>query len=506
MKKRMMFLLTVLMFVISVTGFAKSKELVIAVNANFISLDPHNLSDTLSGTASATMYEGLLKYENDMTLKPLLAESYNISKDGLTYTFKIRKGIKFSDGTVLDAEAVKYNFDRVMDKKKNLRRRRNFLAVEKVEAIGTDTVKLILKTPYSPMLNRVASLKIISPAALKKYGDQGIITHPVGTGPYVYDRWVQGDKLVIRKNNSYWGEKPKVDKVTFKPVIENGSRIAMLQTGEADFIYPMPTEQVRRIKGNKDIEIMTGFSTISRYVTLNTTKDVFKNKKVRQAINYAVNKKAYAQVVKSGYLVPLTSPVPEALEYHVDQPPYAFNLQKAKQLMKEAGYPNGFTTSIWGSNNTEDMKGMQFINQQLAQIGIKVEVMPMEEGTLANSIYSAQTPEEAKINMWYVNWSSFDIDGATKNLFHSHFTPPVSANTAYYMNPEVDKMIDDGAVETNSKKRAEIYADMQSAIWDDAPWIFLGSDQLVSAKRKTTKNVYVMPDGSINLERADTNK
>lgn len=151
MKKRMVFLLTVLMFVISITGFAKSKELVIAVNANFISLDPHNLSDTLSGTASATMYEGLLKYENDMTLKPLLAESYNISKDGLTYTFKIRKGIKFSDGTALDAKAVKYNFDRVMDKKKNLRRRRNFLAVQKVEAIGADTVKIILKTPYSPM-------------------------------------------------------------------------------------------------------------------------------------------------------------------------------------------------------------------------------------------------------------------------------------------------------------------------------------------------------------------
>ncbi|MCJ8343320.1 MAG: glutathione ABC transporter substrate-binding protein [Cetobacterium sp.] len=487
-------------------AFGKSKDITVAVNANFISLDPHNLSDTLSGTAVSTMYEGLFSYREDMTLEPILAKDYKISEDGLTYTINLKEGIKFQDGTPMNGEAVKYNFDRVMDEKNNFRRRRNFVAVDKVEVVNDNTIKVILKHPFAPMLNRIASLKIISPKALREYGPQGIITNPVGTGPYEYVNWTQGDKLVIKRNEKYWGEKPKVDTITFRPVMENGARIAMLQTGEADFIYPMPTEQVKRVKNNKDIEVMKGFSTITRYVTLNTNKDIFANKKVRQAINYAVNKKAYGAVVKSGYLVPLTSPVPKALEYHVDLKDYNYDLKKAKELMKEAGYENGFKATIWGSNNTEDMKGMQFIHQQLAQIGIDVKVMPMEEGTLSNSIYNVQKPEDATINMWYVNWSSFDIDGATKNLFHSKFAPPVSANTAYYNNPLVDQLLEEGAKEVDSKKRGEIYKKLQETIWDDAPWIFLGSDELLSAKRVTTKGVFVMADGSINFRKADTSK
>ena len=504
--KRVLGHMGILLLLGSSITFSQSKDITVAVNANFISLDPHNLSDTLSGTAVATMYEALFSYNDDMTLKPTLASDYTISEDGLVYTIKIREGIKFQDGTPLNADAIKFNFDRVMDEKNNLRRRRNFVAVDRVETNGEYEIKIILKQPFAPMLNRIASLRMISPAALQKYGAQGIITNPVGTGQYTYVNWTQGDKLTVRKNENYWGEKPNVDTITFRPVMENGARIAMLQTGEADFIYPMPTEQVKRIENSKDIEVVKGFSTITRYVTLNTTKDIFSDKKVRQAINYAVNKKAYAGVVKSGYLVPLTSPVPAALEYHVDLTPYTYNLEKAKELMKEAGYQNGFKATIWGSNNTEDMKGMQFIHQQLAQIGIDVEVMPMEEGTLSSSIYNVQKPEDATINMWYVNWSSFDIDGATKNLFHSKFTPPVSANTAYYNNPKVDELLEKGATEVDSKKRGEIYAELQKTIWEDAPWIFLGSDELVSAKRKTTKGVYVMPDGSINFTQADTTK
>lgn len=496
----------ILMLIASSLSFAEGKDITVAVNANFISLDPHNLSDTLSGTAVSTMYEGLFTYNDDMTLRPTLATGYTISEDGLVYTIPIRQGINFQDGTPLNAAAVKYNFDRVMDEKNNLRRRRNFVAVDKVEISGEYEIKLILKQPFAPMLNRIASLKIVSPAALEKYGAQGIITNPVGTGAYTYVNWTQGDKLVVKRNDEYWGEKPNIDKIIFRPVMENGSRIAMLQTGEADFIYPMPTEQVKKLEKSDDVEIMKGFSTITRYVTLNTNKDIFSNKKVRQAINHAINKNAYSAVVKSGYLVPLTSPVPEALEYHVKLTPYNYDVNKAKELMKEAGYPNGFKATIWGSNNTEDMKGMQFIHQQLAQIGIDVEVMPMEEGTLSNSIYSVQTPEDATINMWYVNWSSFDIDGATKNLFHSKFVPPVSANTAYYNNPKVDELLEKGATEVNPQKRGEVYAQLQETIWEDAPWIFLGSDQLLSAKRKTTQGVYVMPDGTINFAKADTTK
>lgn len=481
-------------------------NMTIAVNAEIISLDPHNISDTLSGSATDTMYESLYDYNLDMELEPVLATDYSVSEDGLEYTFKIREGVTFHDGTQLNAEAVKYNFDRVLDEKKNLRRRKNFVYVNSTEVLDDYTLLVKLDSPFAPMINRIASLSIISPAALEKYGEQGILTNPVGTGPYTFEEWTPGDKMVVRANSNYWREGPKIDTLTFKPVTENGARIAMLQTGEADYIYPMPTEQVKSVEGDNNIEIIEGQSTIARFAFINMTKDVFSDVKVRQAMNYAIDKDAYAKVVKSGYAVPLTSHVPSTIEYQSPQPEYEYNVEKAKELMKEAGYPDGFKTDIWAPNDTENMKGMQFISQQLAEIGIDVEVVPMEEGTLSDAIYSPQTPEESKVNMWYVSWSAFDFDGATTRLFHSTNIPPTSPNVSYYMNDEADKLMDAGATEVDPSKRAEIYADLQELIWNDAPWIFLGSDVLLSAKRATTEGIFVDPSGGIIATEASTTK
>ena len=353
---------------------------------------------------------------------------------------------------------------------------------------------------------RVASISIISPAALEEHGDQGIITNPVGTGPYVFGTWEPGEGLVVIKNENYWREGPGIEKLTMKAVPENGARIAMLQTGEADFIYPLPTEQVNAVKDDANIEIIEGPSTIARFTFINMTKEVFQDKRVRQAMNYAIDKQAYAQIVKSGYAVPLTSIVPTTIEYHVAQPSYDYDLDKAKELMAEAGYADGFSAHIWAPNDTENIRGMEFIAQQLAEIGIDLEVTPLEEGTLSDNIYSAQTPEESTVNMWYVSWSASDFDGATNRLFHSANIPPVSPNVSYYMNPVADELIDRGGVETDSAKRAEIYAELQEIVWDDAPWLFLGSDILLSARRTTTEGVYVMPGGGVRFREASTTK
>ncbi|SCY78838.1 ABC transporter substrate-binding protein [Alkaliphilus peptidifermentans] len=482
------------------------KSMVIAVNAEIISLDPHNISDTLSRSATNTMYESLLEHNNSMELEECLAERYEISEDGLEYTFYIRQGIEFHDGTALNAEAVKYNFDRVTDEEKNLRRRRNFLQVESTEVIDEYVLKIYLKAPFAPMLDRVASLSIISPKALEEYGDRGIITNPVGTGPYVYKEWVTGDRLVVIKNQNYWRSGPQIETLTIKPILENGARIAMLQTGEADFIYPMPTEQVNIVANDANIEVIEGMSTIARFTFINTSKDFYSDVRVRQAMNYAIDKEAYTNVVRSGYSTPLSSHVPASIKYHVPQPLYEYNLEKAKQLMAEAGYPDGFKTHIWAPNDTENMRGMEFVSQQLAQIGIEAEVIPMEEGTLSNSIYSAQTPEESTVHMWYVSWSAFDFDGATNSLFHSRNIPPTAPNVSYYRNPVADELIDLGSTEVNSIKRAGIYSELQEIIWEDAPWLFLGSDVLLSAKRTTTEGISVGPGGAINSREASTSK
>ncbi|MDO5725968.1 MAG: ABC transporter substrate-binding protein, partial [Tissierellia bacterium] len=194
------------------------------------------------------------------------------------------------------------------------------------------------------------------------------------------------------------------------------------------------------------------------------------------------------------------------IEYHVDQPQYDYNLEKAKELMADAGYPDGFKAHIWAPNDTENIRGMEFLSQQLSEIGIDLEVTPLEEGTLSDKIYSAQTPEESEVNMWYVSWSASEFDGATVKLFHSENIPPTAPNVSYYMNPKADELMDKGGIEVDTAKRAEMYKELQEIVWDDAPWIFLGSDILLAAERTTTEGIYMMPGGGIRFTQASTTK
>ncbi|WP_270169994.1 glutathione ABC transporter substrate-binding protein [Paenibacillus sp. SYP-B4298] len=482
-----------------------NKDIVVAVNANFITLDPHNASDTNSISGARTMYEGLMGFDENMNVIPVLATDYSISEDGLVYTFTLRKDVKFHDGTDFNSEAVAANIARIQDEANNLRLRKSFLKVAKVETPDPSTVVFTLTEPYNAFLNKVAMAGMISPKALAEKG-QDIVKSPVGTGPYQFKEWVQGDRLVVAKNPNYWeAGLPKVDSVTFRPVPENGSRIAMLKTGEADFIYPMPTEQVADVEGQEGIAINKVDSTIVRYVTLNTMKKPFDDVRVRQAINYAINKEAYIKVVKSGLGVKLDSTMSPKTQYYAQQTGYDFDLEKAKSLLAEAGYPDGFETEVWGENDSETIKGMQFLQQQLAQVGIKVDVKSLEGGTLSEQINSAKTPEEAKIQMWYVSWSpsSGDADGATRGLFSSEMWPPAGSNTAYYKNDNVDGWIAAANKSTDPAEAKAIYADIQQTIWKEAPWAFMGVDQIVYGNRSYLDGAKVFPDGSLNVRYAE---
>lgn len=483
----------------------EGNNVTIAVNANFISLDPHNTGDTLSISGTRSMYQALMGFDKDMKLIPVLAESYEISSDSLVYTFKLRQNVKFHDGTPFDAEAVKVNFERLKDEKNNLRLKRSALYVDKVEVVDDSTVKLILSQPYSAMLNKVAMINIISPKALQEYG-KDITQHPVGTGPYKFKEWVQGDRLTVEKNPHYWEQGvPKVDSITFKPVPENGSRIAMLKTGEADFIYPFPTEQVEQTDGKDGITVEKNASTIARYISINSMKKPFDDVRVRQALNYAVNKDAYVKVVKQGYGEKLDSLMSSKTQYYAQQQAYEFNVEKAKELLKEAGYPDGFKAEIWGNTDSETQKGMQFVEQQLAQIGVTLDVKPMEEATLSEEINAAATPQDAKVQMWYVSWSpsSADADAAIRPLFSTEMFPPKGANTAYYSNPTVDELLVKANKSANVDEQKQLYGEVQGLVYKDAPWIFLGVDEVLAGKKGYLNGVYMLPDGSISVREAE---
>lgn len=491
-----------------VSGSASAaKDVTIAVGSNFTSLDPYDANDTLSQAVAKSFYQGLFGFDKNMKLTNVLAENYTVSKDGLVYTIKLHPGVKFSDGTDFNSAAVKVNLDRASNPENHLKRYNLFKNIDKTEVVDANTVKITLKTPFSAFINNLAhpSAVMISPAALTKYGKE-IGFHPVGTGPYVLDQWNQTDFVKVKKFDGYWKKgEPKLDTITFRPVVDNNTRAAMLQTGEADFAFPVPYEQAGLLEKNSKLDLVAAPSILHRYISFNVTQKPFDNLKVRQAINYAINKEALIKVAFAGYAVPSEGPLPQGIEYAAKFKPWPYDPAKAKQLLKEAGYPNGFSTTLWSSHNSSTaQKVIQFTQQQLAQVGIKVTLTAMDAAQRAAQVENVGQ-KESGLRMFYTGWSAStgEADWALTPLFATQSAPPKQFNTAFYSNPQVDKDLADALKTTDKTEKVKLYEDAQNRIWADAPWAFLVTERLVSANNKRLSGFYVMPDTSFNFDNAD---
>jgi glutathione transport system substrate-binding protein len=485
---------------------AAGKDLVVGVPDNLTGLDPSDVNDTLSQSACRLFFQNLFGFDKDMKIEPQLALSYTANDAATEFTIKLREGVKFHDGTDFDSAAVKFNLERLANPANHLKRGSLMSMLDTVETPDKHTAVLKLKTPFGAMINTLAhpGTMMLSPAAVQKYG-KDISRNPVGTGPFTFVSW-SADTLKAKKHDGYWKPGlPKVDTVTFRSVPENGARIAMLQTGEAQFIYPLPPEMMKIVEHNKKIAIINAPSIIARYVAMNCMKKPFDNPKVRQAMNYAVNKEAYIKVVWNGFADPMDSPLPPHLAFYKKQGNWPYDPAKAKQLLAEAGLPNGFEIEMIGSNNTLVQRGMEFLQQQLAQVGVKVKVTPLEAGVLASRIWSVQKPEDATVRMYYGGWSSStgDADWGIRPLLDSASFPPKLFNVAYYKNIEVDAAIQAGLDTADPAKRAEAYAKAQELVWHDAPWIFLSVDHLLAGHAANLKGMYQIPDGGLLTEEAE---
>ncbi len=484
-----------------------AKDAVIAVGSTFTSLDPYDANDSLSQTVAKSFYQGLFGFDKDMKLVNVLADSYDTSPDGLTYTVKLHPGVKFHDGSAFNAAAVKVNLDRASNPDNRLKRYNLFKMIDKTEAVDDLTVKITLKTPFSAFVNNLAhpAAVMISPAALKQYG-KDIGFHPVGTGPYRFVAWNQTDFVKVEKFSGYWkAGLPKLDSITWRPVVDNNTRAALLQTGEAQFAYPIPFEQAKVLEKNDKLALVASPSILHRYISMNVTQKPFDNPKVREALNYAINKEALIKVAFSGYATPAEGPLPSSIDYSVKYHPWPYDPAKARELLKEAGYPNGFTTTLWSSHNhSTAQKVLQFTQQQLAQVGVKVEVTAMDAGQRAAEV-EGKGVKETGVRLFYTGWSAStgEADWALSPLFATASWPPAQFNTAFYSNLQVDADLANALKTTDRTEKQKLYKDAQDKIWADAPWIFLATERLVSANSKKLTGFYVMPDTLFSFEEAD---
>ncbi len=457
-----------------------------------------------------SIYEGLVSFDDQMKIQPRLAQSWTISPDGLTWTFKLKSGVKFHDGTDFNAEAAKKVLDRLVDPKKNTANRTMWDPITEVKAVDPTTLQIITKTPHGVMLNALAhgTGGMFSPAALEKFGDKYPL-NPVGTGPYKLEKFEPNQEVVLVRNDQYWGAKPAYEKLIFKAVPDAQARISMLESGQADVIASVPAQDVARLKGNKEITVVDKPGLRTTVIGFYLNKAPWNDVKVRQALNYAINRDAIIKSQFMGMAVPLTSPLAPNTVGYVKAGEYTYNPDKAKQLLADAGWkdmqngvlvkngqPLKMVLNTAEGQYPKDLQVVEAVAAQLKQIGVDVQIQKVEAASRWDII--KVPPKDVKYDAYLWAFNPSNGDGGTQ--LDANFKTNAKAddkatiwNMSFYTNASVDKALDQAAQTTDPAKRAEILGQAEKTIWEEAPAIFLYVDNVIIAHRNDVGGVQVWP-------------
>ncbi len=470
--------------------------LVFAQSQDAVSLDPHDIEDGLSVNNTSNVFDTLVRFKADSTqVEPSLAESWTVSPDGLVWTFKLRKGIRFHDGTPFNAEAVKFNYDRQVDAKNPYHNGTfpyadfTFQNVKSVDVVDGSTVRFTLSAPYAPFIANQAmfSTGIVSPTAVKKYG-KDFFKHPVGTGPFKFVEWVKGDHATYEANKTYWAGRPCVDRLIVRGVPDNTVRVLELEKGTAHIIDQVNPQDYERIRGNPNLELFTAPGLNVGYIAMNTTKEPFNDVRIRRAVNYAIDRQAITKAFYAGVGAPAKNPMPPTIwGYNDAVKPYEHNVAKAKQLIAEAGYPNGFGAELWWPNRarpylTQPQKIAEAFQQQLAEAGIRVKLVTFEWGTYLKKTAAGEH------QMMILGWTG--DNGDPDNFIYVLLDKDNigKSNRAYYKNETTHQLLIKAQQVADQAGRANLYRQVQQILHDDAPWAPFVHAARVSANRKAVTN------------------
>lgn len=329
----------------------------IGLQAEPVALDPAQLSDYNSSRAAMPMFEGLVRFKDGSTeLEPALAESWEVSEDGLTYTFKMREGVTFHDGTPVDAEAAKFSFERQLDPEHPYHDTGEFAyaeftlgMIESIEVLNPMTLQITLENPFAPFLSNLAmhAASLVSPAALEQYG-RDFAQNPVGTGPYQFASWQRGTELVLERNQDYWRGAPEVERLVYRPIVEDQARLAALESGEIDFTVNLPVDDLPRLRDDTRFHFEEQAGMHTWYLVFNVKKEPFDDPLVRKAVAHAIDRQAIVEALLGGTGELAQNLLPPVVwSYTEDVEQYPYDPERAQELLAEAGYPDGFEIDFW---------------------------------------------------------------------------------------------------------------------------------------------------------------
>jgi glutathione transport system substrate-binding protein len=481
----------------------KKTAAVVAMAGEVVSLDPHDTNQNIAYGIENTLYEGLVGFDKEMKVIPVLAERWEASDDAKSFTFHLRKGVKFHTGEDMNAAAVKKSFLRVADPANKLKRNSLFDIITAIDTPDESTVTFHLKEAFSAMLYNFAhpAGKVIAPSGIDKGRDELSRNPAYGTGPFIFKDWVPNDHLTVLKNPTYWNKDgaAKVASITFKPIAESATRVNGLKAGDLDFVLPLPGVDAQALKNDAKVKVTTAPSIFPFFLAMNVTKKPFDNIKVREALNLAIDREALRNGVLRGFADPMTSVLAQDTLFYVKQgDEIKRDVARAKQLLQEGGY-TGTEVEIWHANATERKDMAAAIVQQLAEVGFKAKSVPMDNPTLTANLWS-QDKEHNKVQLYLGGWSTStgDADWALRPVFHGPSAPPNSFNVGFYNNPTVNQLIEDGLKTVDNAKRAQIYGDLQKVLWEDKPWVFLYVPNNVWGTGANVEGAYVLGDGVVS--------
>lgn len=450
-------------------------EIIVAVQSDGKSLDPHKVTDAASMHYIENMYSTLMQYTDTYgEVQPGLAERYEISDDQLSYTFHLRKGVKFhnSDKEVT-AYDVKYSIERIIEHEV---RKAHFELLKEIETPDEHTVIFHMEKPFAPFLTYLAypMNAIVNRETVEANGGS-LDQADAGSGPFQLVEWKKDQHLILEKNPSYYEEgKPYLDRIVFKPIPDETARTTAIRNKEVDLILETSAKEAKILENSAGVVVKSVPGTFWEYIGLNTASPKLSDSRVRQAIAHAVDREALNKVVKLGRATVLEGGnIPPSHWANPDLHIYSQrDVDKAKQLLAEAGVEKLKLTLKAGSDFQYQVDAAQMIKQQLADIGIEVEVLAQESGIFFDALGTGD------FEMAVVGWLGFvDPDEFVYNIFHS--SGPY--NQQAYANPRVDELLELGRTTHDNQQRKAIYAEIQQILAEEAPMVFLYVNEQTSA-------------------------
>ncbi|WP_017380643.1 ABC transporter substrate-binding protein [Paenisporosarcina sp. TG-14] len=471
----------------------EDSTVIVGIASPILTLDPANSRDRVTESVLRNVFDGLVTRAPDGTVEPQIAESWD-NPTPTEWTFTIREGIKFHDGTPLTIEDVVFTFERIINEGSingETSPRKGLLGpLTKVEKVDEVTVKFTLEEPWPIIIQMLPHQQIVPKAYIEEVGDEDFAKNPIGAGPFMVKSASLDERIELERFDDYYGGKQAIKTLVFDVIPENSSRIAALQSGAVQRIQGVPPVLVSQLEQQDDLEVKTANGTRVYMIEMNTNKPPFDNEKVRQAMNYAVNMDEIVETMLEGYGSRLAGPLlQEAFGLNEDLKPYEYNPEKAKQLLTEAGYADGFSVVIDAKDTQSEV--VQAVAAQLREVGVDAQIRVWDWGVLGPLI------ENGERLMYMTDWGNSTQD--PYDFLNPKLITEDRGNFSFYSNKRVDELLNDASIELDVDKRKDMYYEAQEIIYDEAPWIFGYSMFEIEAGVKNLKNWEPATDSMLKM-------